>query len=160
MTKFVHRMETLSIFEGKLRMRADAGPAASARIRVLIAKSGLDGDDREAKAMARSLRDAGMEVIYTGLRQTPEMIVNASLQEDVDVVGLSILSGSHNFIVPRMMEMLKQNELEDVLVVVRGIIPDQDVARVKEHRVAAVFKPGTPLEEMTRFIRDNARSRR
>ena len=101
------------------------------KIRVLVAKPGLDGHDRGAKVIARALRDAGMEVIYTGLRQTPEMIVNASLQEDVDVIGLSILSGAHNAIVPRVMELLKQNQMDDVLVVVGGIIPDQDIEGLK-----------------------------
>src|SRR3974377_1329689 len=101
------------------------------KIRVLVAKPGLDGHDRGAKVIARALRDAGMEVIYTGLRQTPEMIVNAALQEDVDVIGLSILSGAHNAIVPRVMELLKQNQMDDVLVVVGGTIPDQDVAGCK-----------------------------
>jgi methylmalonyl-CoA mutase, C-terminal domain len=134
------------------------GSAASSRIRFLIAEPGLDGHDRGARVMACALRDDGMEVIYTGLRQTPEMIVNASLQEDVDVVGLSSLSGSHNFIVPRVMELLKQNELKDVLVVIGGIIPDQDVARLKNQGVAAVLKSGTPAKEMIRFIRDNVRS--
>jgi methylmalonyl-CoA mutase, C-terminal domain len=97
------------------------------KIRVLVAKPGLDGHDRGAKVIARALRDAGMEVIYTGLRQTPEMIVNAALQEDAHVIGLSILSGAHNTIVPRVMELLRQNRIDDVLVIVGGIIPDQDV---------------------------------
>ena len=104
------------------------------KIRVLVAKPGLDGHDRGAKVIARALRDAGMEVIYTGLRQTPEMVVNASLQEDVDVIGLSILSGAHNAIVPRVMELLKQNQMDDVLVLVGGIIPDQDVEALKKAR--------------------------
>ena len=102
------------------------------KIRVLVAKPGLDGHDRGAKVIARALRDAGMEVIYTGLRQTPEMIVNASLQEDVDVIGLSILSGAHNAIVPRVMDLLKQNQMDDVLLLVGGIIPDQDVEGSEE----------------------------
>ncbi len=104
------------------------------KIRVLVAKPGLDGHDRGAKVIARALRDAGMEVIYTGLRQTPEMIVTASLQEDVDVIGLSILSGAHNAIVPRVMDLLKQNQMDDVLLVVGGIIPDQDMEGLKEGR--------------------------
>ncbi len=102
------------------------------KIRVLVAKPGLDGHDRGAKVIARALRDAGMEVIYTGLRQTPEMVVNASLQEDVDVIGLSILSGAHNAIVPRVMDLLKQNQMDDVLVVIGGIIPDQDIEGLKK----------------------------
>jgi len=136
-----------------------ASMATDRRIRVLVAKPGMDGHDRGVKVIARALRDAGMEVIYTGLRQTPEMIVNASLQEDVDVIGLSILSGAHNVIVPRVMEMLKQNEMTDVMVLVGGIIPDQDVAPLKEKGVAAVFPPGTPMEDIVRFIRENVRAR-
>jgi methylmalonyl-CoA mutase C-terminal domain/subunit len=120
--------------------------------RVLIAKPGLDGHDRGAKVIARALRDAGMEVIYTGLRQTPEMIVAAALQEDVDVIGLSILSGAHGAIVPRVMELLKQNRMEDVQVVVGGIIPDADIPVLKEIGVKAVFQPGTPMEEIVRFL--------
>ena len=127
------------------------------KIRVLVAKPGLDGHDRGAKVIARALRDAGMEVIYTGLRQTPEMIVNASLQEDVDVIGLSILSGAHNVIVPRVMELLKQNQMDDVIVVVGGIIPDQDVAGLKSAGVAAVFQPGTPMDSIIDFIRENVK---
>src|SRR5947199_2967143 len=100
------------------------------KIRVLVAKPGLDGHDRGAKVIARALRDAGMEVIYTGLRQTPEMIVNSALQEDVHVIGLSILSGAHNAIVPRVMELLQQNKMDDVIVVVRGMIPDQDIGHL------------------------------
>jgi methylmalonyl-CoA mutase C-terminal domain/subunit len=112
-------------------------------IRVLVAKPGLDGHDRGAKVIARALRDAGMEVIYTGLRQTPEMIVSASLQEDVQVIGLSILSGAHNAIVPRVMDLLKQNKMDDVLVLVGGIIPDQDIEGLKKIGVAGIFQPGT-----------------
>ena len=129
------------------------------KIRVLVAKPGLDGHDRGAKVIARALRDAGMEVIYTGLRQTPEMIVNASLQEDVDVIGLSILSGAHNAIVPRVMDLLKQNQMDDVLVVIGGIIPDQDVEGLKRAGVAAVFQPGTPMDSIIDFIRANVKSR-
>ena len=123
------------------------------KIRVLVAKPGLDGHDRGAKVIARALRDAGMEVIYTGLRQTPEMIVNASLQEDVDVIGLSILSGAHNAIVPRVMELLRQNQMDDVLVLVGGIIPDQDIEALKQAGVAAVFQPGASLDAIVEFIR-------
>src|SRR5438876_10830663 len=110
--------------------------AQERKIRVLVAKPGLDGHDRGAKVIARALRDAGMEVIYTGLRQTPEMIVNAALQEDVDCIGLSILSGAHNAIVPRVMDLLRKNRMDDVLVVVGGIIPDQDAAALKAQGVA------------------------
>ena len=127
------------------------------KIRVLVAKPGLDGHDRGAKVIARALRDAGMEVIYTGLRLTPEMIVTASLQEDVDVIGLSILSGAHNAIVPRVMELLKQNQMDDVMVLVGGIIPDQDVAGLKQQGVAAVFQPGTPMDEIVQFIRNHVK---
>ena len=124
-------------------------------IRVLVAKPGLDGHDRGAKVIARALRDAGMEVIYTGLRQTPEMIVSAALQEDVDVIGLSILSGAHNALVPRLMGLLKDKHMEDVLVVLGGIIPDADIPRLKEQGVAAVFQPGAPLDEIVRFLQES-----
>jgi len=122
-------------------------------IRVLVAKPGLDGHDRGAKVIARALRDAGMEVIYTGLRQTPEMIVNAALQEDVQVIGLSILSGAHNAIVPRVMELLREKAMTDVLVIVGGIIPDQDAEALKRDGVAGVFQPGASLDSIVNFIR-------
>jgi methylmalonyl-CoA mutase C-terminal domain/subunit len=125
----------------------------SAPIRVLVAKPGLDGHDRGAKIIARALRDAGMEVIYTGLRQTPAMIVNAALQEDVQVIGLSILSGAHNAIVPRVMELLREKDMTDVKVIVGGIIPDEDAAELKRQGVAAVFQPGASLEGIVDFIR-------
>jgi methylmalonyl-CoA mutase C-terminal domain/subunit len=125
-------------------------------IRVLVAKPGLDGHDRGAKVIARALRDAGMEVIYTGLRQTPEMIANAALQEDAQVIGLSILSGAHNAIVPRLMELLREKEMTDVLVILGGIIPDEDAETLKKQGVAAVFQPGSSLEEIVQFIRENA----
>ncbi len=124
-------------------------------IRVLVAKPGLDGHDRGAKIIARALRDAGMEVIYTGLRQTPEMIVNAALQEDVQVIGLSILSGAHNAIMPRIMELLREKEMTDVLVVVGGIIPDEDARELKNIGVAEVFQPGASLETIVTFIRES-----
>jgi methylmalonyl-CoA mutase C-terminal domain/subunit len=123
------------------------------RIRVLIAKPGLDGHDRGAKVIARALRDAGMEVIYTGLRQTPEMIVNAALQEDVQVIGLSILSGAHNAIVPQVIGLLREKGMTGVLVIVGGIIPDADAAELKQQGVAGVFQPGASLEEIAEFIR-------
>ena len=122
-------------------------------IRVLVAKPGLDGHDRGAKVIARALRDAGMEVIYTGLRQTPEMIVNAALQEDVQVIGLSILSGAHNAIVPRVMELLREKDMGDVKVIVGGIVPDEDAAELKRQGVAAVFQPGASLDAIVTFIR-------
>jgi len=122
-------------------------------IRVLVAKPGLDGHDRGAKVIARALRDAGMEVIYTGLRQTPEMIVNAALQEDVQAIGLSILSGAHMAIVPRVMELLAEKEMNDVLVIVGGIVPDDDAAALRKLGVAAVFQPGASLDSIVEFIR-------
>src|SRR5919202_5242901 len=121
-------------------------------IKVLIAKPGLDGHDRGAKVLARGLRDEGFEVVYTGLRQTPEMIAAAALQEDADVIGLSILSGAHNHIAPRLMELLAQKGLDDVLVVIGGIIPDVDIPRLKEIGVKGVFVPGTPMQEIIEFI--------
>ena len=129
------------------------------KLRVVIAKPGLDGHDRGAKVIARALRDAGMEVIYTGLRQTPEQIVSAALQEDADVIGLSILSGAHNHIAPRLMALLAEKKLDDVLVVIGGIIPDADVPRLKAMGIAGVFQPGTPMQEIIDFIRDQAGSR-
>jgi methylmalonyl-CoA mutase C-terminal domain/subunit len=126
---------------------------AEHKIRVLIAKPGLDGHDRGAKVIARALRDAGMEVVYTGLRQTPEMIVNAALQEDVQVIGLSILSGAHNAIVPRVMELLQQKKMTDVVVIVGGIVPDEDAAELKRQGVGAVFQPGSSLRNIVEFIR-------
>jgi len=129
------------------------------KIRVVIAKPGLDGHDRGAKVIARALRDAGMEVIYTGLRQTPEQIVTAALQEDADVIGLSILSGAHNHIAPRMMELLKAKGLDDVLVLIGGIIPDVDVPKLKAIGVKGVFPPGTPMRDIIEFINANVRSR-
>ena len=122
-------------------------------IRVLIAKAGLDGHDRGAKVIARALRDAGMEVVYTGLRQSPEMIVSAALQEDVQVIGLSILSGAHNAIVPRVMELLREKNMTDVLVVAGGTIPDEDAEKLRRAGVAAVYQPGASLDEIVGFIR-------
>ncbi|HWZ33436.1 MAG TPA: cobalamin B12-binding domain-containing protein [Bryobacteraceae bacterium] len=127
------------------------------KIRVLVAKPGLDGHDRGAKVIARALRDAGMEVVYTGLRQTPEMIVNAALQEDVQVIGLSILSGAHNAIVPRVMELLKEKQMNDVIVIVGGIVPDEDAAQLKRQGVAAVYQPGASLEQIVEFIRSSVK---
>ena len=124
---------------------------ADKKIRVLIAKPGLDGHDRGAKVIARALRDAGMEVIYTGLRQTPEMIATAAAQEDVDVVGLSILSGAHNTLCPQLMKLLDQKGMRDVTVLVGGIIPEADIPALKEAGVAAVFLPGTPTQDIIDF---------
>jgi methylmalonyl-CoA mutase C-terminal domain/subunit len=125
-------------------------------IRVLVAKPGLDGHDRGAKVIARALRDAGMEVIYTGLRQTPEMIVNAALQEDVQVIGLSILSGAHNVIVPRVMELLREKEMTGVSVVVGGIIPDEDARELERQGVTRVFQPGASLDTIVSCVREAA----
>jgi methylmalonyl-CoA mutase C-terminal domain/subunit len=128
-------------------------------IRVLVAKPGLDGHDRGAKIIARALRDAGMEVIYTGLRQTPESIVNAAIQEDVDCIGLSILSGAHNAIVPRITALLRESQAQDILLVLGGTIPEQDIPQLKQQGVAEVFGPGTPLESVIHFIRANVKPR-
>ena len=129
------------------------------KIRVVIAKPGLDGHDRGAKVIARALRDAGMEVIYTGLRQTPEMIVNAALQEDADVIGLSILSGAHMHICPKVVSLLKAQGLDDVLVVVGGIIPEQDLAKMHAMGISGVFIPGTPMQAIVDFINTHVRTR-
>jgi methylmalonyl-CoA mutase C-terminal domain/subunit len=125
------------------------------KIRVLVAKPGLDGHDRGAKVIARALRDAGMEVVYTGIRQTPEMIAEAALQEDVDVVGMSILSGAHMALFPRVMDLLREYDMDDVLVVAGGIIPDEDVPALNELGVSGIFGPGTPTDEIVGFIRKN-----
>jgi methylmalonyl-CoA mutase, C-terminal domain len=127
------------------------------KIRVLVAKPGLDGHDRGAKVIARALRDAGMEVIYTGLRQTPEMVAEAALQEDVDAVGLSILSGAHMALVPRIMELMRENDLADVPVFVGGIIPNDDILPLQESGVAGVFGPGTNTEDIIRSIQERVR---
>lgn len=127
------------------------------KIRVVIGKPGLDGHDRGAKVIARALRDAGMEVIYTGLRQSPEQIVQTALQEDADVVGLSILSGAHNHICPRLMQLLTEKGLDDVLVVIGGIIPDGDAAKLKEIGISGVFQPGTRMQDIVDFIQNNVR---
>jgi methylmalonyl-CoA mutase C-terminal domain/subunit len=128
------------------------------KIRVLIAKPGLDGHDRGAKIIARALRDAGMEVIYTGLRQTPEMIASAAEQEDVDVIGLSILSGAHNTICPELMKLLHSKHMDDVTVVLGGIIPEADIPILKKAGIAEVFLPGTSTQEIVDFVRCHVRS--
>jgi len=127
------------------------------KIRVLVAKPGLDGHDRGAKVIARALRDAGMEVIYTGLRQTPEMIASAALQEDVDAVGISILSGAHNTLCQRIVELLHANGMDDTLVLVGGIVPQEDIQPLKEKGVSNVFLPGTSTEDIVNYIRANVR---
>jgi len=132
---------------------------AEHKIRVLIAKPGLDGHDRGAKIIARALRDAGMEVIYTGLRQTPEMIASAAEQEDVDVIGLSILSGAHNTLCPQLMDLLRSKHMDDVTVLVGGIIPEADIPRLKRAGIAEVFLPGTSTQEIVDFVRSHVRNR-
>jgi len=129
------------------------------RIRVLVAKPGLDGHDRGAKIVARALRDAGMEVIYTGLRQTPEQIATAALQEDVDAIGISILSGAHNTILPRICELLRAQGLDDVMLLVGGIIPDEDIPALKQGGVTEVFQPGASTEDIVEFIRSRVKQR-
>jgi len=125
------------------------------KIRVLVAKPGLDGHDRGAKVIARALRDAGMEVIYTGLRQTPEQIVNAAIQEDVDVIALSILSGAHNHLFPRVVELLEERGVDDILVFGGGVIPEEDIPFLKSKGIAEIFGPGTPTSKTIDFIRAN-----
>src|SRR5689334_9439448 len=127
-------------------------PASTRPLRILIAKPGLDGHDRGAKIIARALRDAGMEVIYTGLRQTPEMIAESALQEDVDAVGLSILSGAHNVLLPRIVDALRERGLDDVPVFAGGIIPDEDIPALKQAGISGIFGPGTPIAEIVQFI--------
>jgi methylmalonyl-CoA mutase C-terminal domain/subunit len=129
------------------------------RIRILIAKPGLDSHDRGAKVVARALRDAGMEVIYTGLRQTPEQIAETVLQEDVDVLGLSILSGAHMTLFPRITELLRQKEISDVLVFAGGIIPEEDVPALKKLGIVEIFGPGTPTETIVNFVKEHVESR-
>lgn len=127
------------------------------RIRVLVAKPGLDGHDRGAKVIAQALRDAGMEVVYTGLRQTPEQIVSAALQEDVDVVGMSILSGAHLTLFPKVVKLLKEQGAQDILVVGGGIIPDEDIPVLKEAGISELFTPGTPLQTAVKYVQENVR---
>jgi methylmalonyl-CoA mutase C-terminal domain/subunit len=129
------------------------------KIRVLIAKPGLDGHDRGAKVIARALRDAGMEVIYTGLRQTPEMIAAAAVQEDVDAVGISVLSGAHNTLCPRIISLLRAEGMDDCLIVVGGIVPQDDIPRLKEQGIAEVFLPGSSTEDIAKFLRENVKPR-
>ena len=127
------------------------------KIRIVLAKPGLDGHDRGAKLLARMFMEAGMEVIYTGLRQTPEMIVETAIQEDADVVGISSLSGVHNYFFPKVMELLRRKGMKDILVVGGGIIPHEDVAQLKESGIAEIFGPGTSTEEIVKFIKEHAR---
>jgi methylmalonyl-CoA mutase C-terminal domain/subunit len=134
--------------------------APTAPIRVLIAKPGLDGHDRGAKVLARGLRDEGFEVIYTGLRQTPEMIVDAAEQEDVDVIGMSILSGAHMTLLPRVVQLARERGLDDVLIAAGGIIPDADVTALKAAGIAEIFGPGTSIGQVARYLREHARATR
>jgi methylmalonyl-CoA mutase C-terminal domain/subunit len=127
------------------------------KVRVLVAKPGLDGHDRGAKVIARALRDAGMEVIYTGLRQTPEQIINAALQEDVDAIGVSILSGAHMHLFPRIVDLKREKKLDDVLLFAGGIIPDHDIPKLKEIGIAEIFPPGSSLEEIVHFVQTHVR---
>ncbi|HOB42640.1 MAG: cobalamin B12-binding domain-containing protein [Bacillota bacterium] len=135
------------------------GTDTGRKIRVLVAKPGLDGHDRGAKVVARALRDAGMEVIYTGLRQTPEQIVAAAIQEDVDVIAMSILSGAHNVLFPKVMDLLREKGVDDILVVGGGIIPDEDIPALKECGIADIFTPGTSTSETVKFIEENVKRR-
>ncbi|MGB9728456.1 MAG: cobalamin B12-binding domain-containing protein [Thermoprotei archaeon] len=134
--------------------------APKRRIKVLVAKLGLDGHDRGAKVVARALKDAGMEVVYTGIRQTPEQVVNAAIQEDVDAIGISILSGAHMALIPRVMQLLKEKGIDDILVTVGGTIPTDDIIKLKSMGVAEVFIPGTPLSEIIEFIKNNVKRKR
>src|SRR5690348_9932271 len=134
--------------------------AEQRKIRVLVAKPGLDGHDRGAKVLARALRDAGMEVIYTGIRQTPQMIVEAAIQEDVDAILMSILSGAHMAIFPKVMELLKENGVDDVLVMAGGILPDEDLPVIEAMGIQGCYGPGTPTEEIINFVRNNVRADR
>ena len=127
------------------------------KIRVLAAKPGLDGHDRGIRVIASALRDAGMEVIYTGLRQTPQQIVESAIQEDVDVIAMSILSGAHDYLLPRVMELLREKGIEDILVIGGGIIPDEDVPALKKSGISGIFGPGTYTEEISAYIRENLR---
>ena len=127
------------------------------KLRILVGKPGLDGHDRGAKIIARAFRDAGFEVIYTGLHQTPEMIVNTAIQEDVDAIGLSILSGAHNYVFPEVIRLLKENEMGDVLVFGGGVVPDDDIVELKKLGVAQIFTPGTPLDDTIKWVRDNVK---
>lgn len=139
----------------KHRLRYKGGAKMSNPIRVLVAKPGLDGHDRGAKVIARAFRDAGMEVIYTGLRQTPEQIVETAIQEDVDLIGLSILSGAHNHLFPRIMELLKEKEAPDIKVIGGGVIPDEDIPFLKEQGILEIFTPGTSTVDCIEFVRQH-----
>ncbi len=140
-------------------LSSKTGHMSKNKIRVLVAKPGLDGHDRGAKVIARALRDAGMEVIYTGLRQTPEMIAAAALQEDVDAVGISILSGAHNTLCPRIVSLLREQGMKDTLVILGGIVPQEDIAKLKEQGVAEIFLPGTSTQEIVDFLRSRIKDR-
>jgi methylmalonyl-CoA mutase C-terminal domain/subunit len=144
---------------GNSQTNATMTDMSDRKIRVLVAKPGLDGHDRGAKVIARALRDAGMEVIYTGLRQTPEMIAAAALQEDVDAVGVSILIGAHNTLCPRIVQLLHDQGMDDCLVLLGGIVPQDDIAKLKAQGVAEIFLPGTSTENIVKFLRENVKPR-
>lgn len=161
----------LSLWEARVSTKGMSAPirivcdkgvfmADTRPIRVLVAKPGLDGHDRGAKVIARALRDAGMEVIYTGIRQTPEMIVEAAIQEDVDAILMSILSGAHMAIFPKVMELLKRDNVTDILVAAGGILPDEDIPAIKAMGIKGCFGPGTPTDEIIKFVRDNIQADR
>jgi methylmalonyl-CoA mutase C-terminal domain/subunit len=145
------------IWIGKNQKKHTRGNMTDKKIRVLIAKPGLDGHDRGAKVVARALRDAGMEVIYIGLKQTPEQIVETAIQEDVDVIGLSCLSGAHTYLFPKVMELLKKNNIDDILVTCGGIIPDDDVDMLKEAGIRGIFGPGCSTEDIVEYIKKNVK---
>ncbi len=139
----------------KEKSNCEGGGKMDRPIRVLVGKPGLDGHDRGAKVIARALRDAGMEVIYTGLRQTPEQIVEAAIQEDVDCIAMSILSGAHNHLFPRVMELLKEEKIDDILVIGGGVVPDDDIQPLKDAGIAEIFTPGTPTTTFINYIKEN-----
>jgi methylmalonyl-CoA mutase C-terminal domain/subunit len=148
--------------ESRARCRVRQGitdAMVNEKVRVVVAKPGLDGHDRSAKVIARAFRDAGFEVIYTGLRQTPEQIVNTALQEDADVIGLSVLSGAHMMLCPRITGLMKREGLDDMMVIVGGIIPDQDVPKLKEHGIAEIFQPGASTQDIVAYVRNNVRKK-
>ncbi len=138
-----------------IKSKGGKNKSGKSKIRVLVAKPGLDGHDRGAKIIARAFRDAGMEVIYTGLRQTPEQIAQAAVQEDVDVIGISVLSGAHNTILPRIVELTRQKGMEDVLIIAGGIVPDEDIPALKQSGIAEIFQPGADTREIISFIHKN-----
>jgi methylmalonyl-CoA mutase C-terminal domain/subunit len=154
-----HHIEEIQYIAPSLKIAKENKMPEGRKIRVLAAKPGLDGHDRGIKIICAALRDAGMEVIYTGLRQTPEQIVSAAIQEDVDVIGMSVLSGAHNYLFPRVLELLKEKGIEDVMVMGGGIIPDEDIPALKQAGIAMIFGPGTDTRNIINFIQEHARKR-